>query len=296
MTKDTVAVRHSFYLFLTAFIWGSAFVAQSVGNVMGPFTFNSIRNFLACFVLLPFIRIFYGNLKVNRVTLRGGICCGVCLFLASNVQQLGLVYTSPGKAGFITACYMVIVPIVGAFLGQRIPRRVWIAVVMALFGLYFLCIPKGESFQSVNLGDLLCLLCACLFTLHILCIDHFTQMAEGVKMSCIQFFVCAVLSFVLMLFTEQPSLAGIREGAAALLYAGIMSSGVAYSLQIVGQKGVHPAVASLILSLESCFSVLTGWMILGSKLNGRELFGCAVMFAAIILTQLPERAGKGKKA
>ena len=256
---------------------------------MGPFTFNSIRNFLGFFVLLPFIRFFYGNFKLDRQTLIGGICCGICLFLASNVQQLGLVYTSPGKAGFITACYMVVVPIVSALLGHKIPKTVWIAVVLALFGLYFLCIPKGESFASINLGDALCLLCAGLFTMHILCIDHFTQTAEGVKMSCIQFLVCAVLSGILMLFTEQPSLSGIRAGFFALLYAGIMSSGVAYSLQIVGQKGVHPAIASLILSLESCFSVLTGWIVLGSKLNARELCGCLIMFAAIILTQLPEQ-------
>lgn len=276
-------------LFLTALIWGFAFVAQSEGNVMGPFTFNALRNVLGCISLIPIIRIFYGNFSVDRDTLIGGICCGLCLFLASNVQQLALLYTSPGKTGFITACYMVLVPIVGLFLGKGLKPRIVLAIAASVFGLYLLCIPKGEGFTDINKGDILALLCALFFTFHILTIDHFVVKAEGIKMSCLQFLTNALLSLLLAFIFEEPRLYSIVSGAVPLLYAGILSSGVAFSLQIVGQKGVNPTVASMIMSLESCFSVLAAWLLQGVALSGRELFGCVAMFVGIIITQLPER-------
>ncbi|MDO4265943.1 MAG: DMT family transporter [Eubacteriales bacterium] len=280
--------RHTIYLFVTAMIWGAAFVAQSAGNVMGPFTFNCLRNILGVLVLIPFIRFFYGDLRIDRLTLTGGILCGFFLFLASNVQQMGLLYTTPGKAGFITASYMILVPIVGIFFGKRISGRILTAVVLGALGLYFLCIPQGEGFSNVNRGDLLCMGCALLFTGHIMCIDHFVPKTQGVKMSCIQFFTAAVLSGILMLLFETPDAAAVKSGLVPLLYAGIMSTGVAYSMQIVGQNGVDPSVAALILSLESCFAVLAGWVLMHNAMSTRELAGCALMFGAIILTQLPQ--------
>ena len=283
-------IRHTIYLFVTAMIWGAAFVAQSAGNVMGPFTFNCLRNVLGVVVLIPFIRLFYGNLKLDKTTCIGGICCGFFLFLASNVQQMGLLYTTPGKAGFITASYMVLVPIVGIFLGSRISGRILAAVLLGALGLYFLCIPPGEGFSNINRGDLLCMGCALLFTGHIMCIDYFVPKTEGVKMSCVQFFTAAILSGILMLLFEAPDASAVRSGLLPLLYAGIMSTGVGYSMQIVGQNGVDPTVSALILSLESCFAVLAGWLLMHNAMSTRELAGCALMFGAIVLTQLP--AGK----
>ena len=216
----------------------------------------------------------------------GGIACGVALFAASNFQQFGIQYTTVGKAGFITACYIVIVPIIGLFLGKKCSPFIWAAVVMALVGLYLLCITDGFS---IGLGDVLVLICAVLFSLHILVIDHFSPKADGVKLSCIQFLVCGILSTILALVLEHPQISSILTAWLPILYAGVMSCGVAYTLQIVGQKNVNPTVASLILSLESCISVLAGWVILGQKLSAKELIGCVIMFAAIILAQLPEK-------
>lgn len=282
-----VKTRHTIYLFVTAMIWGAAFVAQSAGNVMGPFTFNCLRNVLGVLVLIPFIRFFYGDLRLDRATLTGGICCGFFLFLASSVQQMGLLYTTPGKAGFITASYMILVPIVGIFFGNRISGRIMTAVLLGAAGLYFLCIPPGEGFSNINRGDLLCMGCALLFTGHIMCIDHFVPKTQGVKMSCVQFFTAAVLSCILMLLFETPNASAVKSGLVPLLYAGIMSTGVAYSMQIVGQNGVDPSVAALILSLESCFAVLAGWLLMHNAMSIRELAGCVLMFGAIVLTQLP---------
>lgn len=289
--KNERTAKHTLYLLIAALIWGSAFVAQSAGNVMGPFTFNCLRNFLGFFVLIPFIRIYYRNFKFDRMTVIGGICCGICLFLASNTQQYAMQFTTPGKAGFITASYMLIVPIVGFFMGKGITARIILAVVLGALGLYLLCIPAGEGLSGVNTGDILCGICAVMFTGHIMCIDYFAPKGEGVKMSCLQFLTAAVLTMVPMLLFEEPDPTGIVAGLVPLLYAGIMSSGVAYSLQIVGQEGVNPAVAALVLSLESCFAVLAGWLLLGDAMNLRELSGCLIMFGAIVLTQLPS----GKK-
>ena len=221
--------------------------------------------------------------------LAGGVCCGVCLFAASNFQQFGIRYTTVGKAGFITACYIVIVPVIGIFLKKACGRLLWVSVAMAVVGLYFLCMTET---LTIGKGDFQVFICALLFSLHILVIDYFSPRTDGVKMSCIQFFVCGILSGIAMLFTEEPHLADIFAAWIPILYAGIMSCGVAYTLQIVGQKGMNPTVASLILSLESCISVLAGWLILGQKLSVRELSGCLIMFGAIILAQLPGKQEK----
>ncbi|MGN1267554.1 MAG: DMT family transporter [Dorea sp.] len=287
--------KNAFMLLLTAFIWGTAFVAQSVGmDHLGPFTFNGVRNIIGGTALLPCIWLLN---KINgkseesvegtkKDLIVGGIACGLCLFVASSLQQIGLQYTTAGKAGFITACYIIIVPVLGIFLRKKIGWKVWLAVMIALAGLYFLCLT--ESF-TIGRGDGIIFLCAIVFSLHILVIDHFSPKVDGVKMSCIQFFVCGLISIPFMFILEEPTVNGIMQSMMAILYAGVLSSAVAYTLQIVGQKNVDPAIASLILSLESCFSVLAGWMLLGQKLSVRESIGCVLMFAAIILAQLPDK-------
>ena len=286
--------KNALMLILTAFIWGTAFVAQSMGmDYLGPFTFNGVRSNIGGIALLPCIALLNkmngasGKSEESRKDLIvGGSACGILLFAASSLQQVGIQYTTAGKAGFITAFYIVIVPVLGIFLKKKIGWKVWVAVVLALAGLYFLCIT--EEF-AVGKGDILIFLCALVFSLHILVIDYFAPRADGVKMSCIQFFVCGLVSLPFMLVLETPRIGAMLDGIIPLLYAGVLSCGVAYTLQIVGQKNVNPAVASLILSLESCFSVLAGWLVLGERLSVREASGCALMFVAIILAQLPDK-------
>ncbi|MDD7178212.1 MAG: DMT family transporter, partial [Lachnospiraceae bacterium] len=226
----------------------------------------------------------------RKTLLAGGVSCGVILCLASNAQQIGIQYTSVGKAGFITALYIVIVPILGIFLKRRCGWKVWVSVLIALIGFYLLCMVGGFSLER---GDVWLLMCAVLFSFHILIIDHFSPMVDGVKMSCIQFFTSGLLSGIAMLVTENPDIANILAAWVPILYAGVLSSGVAYTLQIVGQKNYNPTVATLLLSLESVFSVLTGWVVLHQKLSVRELCGCVLIFIAVILAQLPEREKKG---
>lgn len=288
--------KNAVMLLLTAFIWGTAFVAQSMGmNYLGPFTFNGIRSLIGGAALLPCIAILQKTNGENgkdegagsrKELILGGICCGILLCAASSLQQIGIQYTTAGKAGFITAFYIVIVPVLGIFLKKKIGWKVWLAVAIALAGLYFLCIT--ESF-TIGKGDVLIFVCALIFSIHILVIDYFSPKVDGVKMSCIQFFVCGVVSLPLMFLMETPRISDMTAGLLPLLYAGILSCGVAYTLQIVGQKNVNPAIASLILSMESCFSVLAGWLVLGERMSSREYAGCVLMFAAIILAQLPEK-------
>lgn len=284
-------------LTLAAFIWGSAFVAQSVGmDYVGPLTFNCVRSLVGALVLVPCIFLLE-RLKSHaerereagmdrRILLAGGISCGVILCLATNLQQIGILYTSVGKAGFLTALYIVIVPVLGMFLGRRCGWRVWLGVLIALAGFYLLCMKGGFSLEK---GDVYLLVCALLFSFHILVIDHFSPVVDGVKMSCIQFFTCGILSGVAMLVAETPRAEHIFAAWMPILYAGVLSSGVAYTLQIVGQKNYNPTVATLLLSLESVFSVLTGWVVLGETLSARELFGCVLIFVAVVLAQLPKR-------
>lgn len=295
-------IRNSLLLLLTATIWGTAFVAQSVGmEYVEAFTFTFARSIVGGIVLIPciwFLRWLKGREKktscdvtcakrphITKIEWIGGICCGLALCAASNFQQIGIAYTTVGKAGFITALYVVIVPILGLFFKRRVSFVVWICVALSVIGLYLLCMTEGSL--TLAYGDLLVLICAVLFSLHIMVIDHFSPQGDGVVMSCIQFFVCGIVSGIIMLFVETPSLENIMAAAMPILYAGVLSSGVAYTLQIVGQKDMNPTVASLILCLESVVSALAGWLILHEALTARELLGCVLMFAAIVLAQVP---------
>ena len=292
-------IRQSLLLLLTATIWGVAFVSQSVGmDYVGPFTFNAARSLIGAAVLVPCIALLKkiqkkeeGPKEVHkkedeRTLLRGGICCGVILAVASSFQQFGLLYTTVGKAGFITAMYIILVPLLGIFAGKKVGLRIGISVVIAVAGLYLLCMTESLRLEA---GDILVLLCAVVFSVHIMVIDHFSPLVDGVKMSCIQFLICGILCGICMFLFEAPKLSMILAAWKPVLYAGVMSCGVAYTLQIVGQKGMNPTVASLIMSLESVISVLAGFVLLHEVLSRRELFGCVLMFAAIILAQLPER-------
>lgn len=299
-----VKIRNSLLLLLTAAIWGTSFVAQSVGmDYLGPFTFNMLRSLLGGLFLLPCIlllnRVFPRNIEKNnpaqkkenqRLLWKGGISCGILLAFATGFQQVGIQYTTVGRAGFITACYIIIVPVIGlTFFHKKCRSTIWAAVALALVGLYLLCITDGFD---IGKGDFYIFICSLLFSLHILVIDHFSPLVDGIKMSCIQFFVCGGISAIFAFGTETPDLSNILMAWGSLLYAGILSCGVAYTLQIVGQKNLNPTVASLILSMESCISVLSGWILLNQKLTARELIGCVLMFTAIILAQLPEKVSR----
>ena len=306
----SIKVKHSFFLALGAFIWGTAFVAQSIGgDNCGPYTFNCIRSILGGLILIPVIMILNNSglsknipkTKENRKTLIiGGILCGICLCLGSNVQQLGLYLgASAGKAGFLTACYILIVPILGIFLKKKCGINIWVGVILTLAGLYLLCFDGTLVFKT---ADLLLLSCAFFFALHILVIDYFSPKVDGIKLSCIQFFVCGILTAIPMfLFDMKHSFMNLSIWANAftsistwipLFYAGFLSCGVAYTLQIIGQVGMNPTVASLILSLESVFAVLSGWVILGETMGARELIGCGLIFTAIILAQMPAKSNE----
>ena len=297
MKKQQIPLKNSLLLLLTATIWGVAFVAQSVGmDYVGGFTFNMARSLIGSAVLLPVIWFMGRNSSKKaeeaqgsssrKDLLWGGLACGILMCLASNFQQFGIKYTTVGKAGFITACYIVLVPILGLFLKKKCSPFIWLAVAMSVAGVYLLCITDGFS---IGKGDILVLICAVLFSFHILVIDYYSPKVDGVKLSCIQFLVCGILSGIPALIFEKPEMSAVLTAWQPILYAGVMSCGVAYTLQIIGQKNMNPTVASLILSLESCISVLAGWVILGQQLSAREIAGCVIMFAAIILAQLPQK-------
>ena len=299
MEKKTVTarrIRANLLLLLTALIWGAAFVSQRVSmDYIGPFTFLCSRSLLGGVVLLPLIAVFSGEIPgeapqpgAGRQLILGGLLCGAALFVASALQQIGIQYTSVGKAGFLTAMYIVLIPLSGIFLRRRIGFRVFSAVAVAVAGMYFLCL-HGNGLERINRGDLLELFCALCFTVHILVVDRFAGRVDGVKMSCIQFFVCGALSFVCMLVFETPSWSDILAAWLPIAYAGVMSSGVGYTLQIIAQKDTDPTVASLLMSLEAVFSLIAGWLILGQRLSGWELLGCGLMFAAIVWVQLPQK-------
>lgn len=276
---------------LTALIWGVAFVAQSVGmDYVGPYTFNACRFLIGGAVLLPVI-FFLGKREEGgksdqrrKMTGLGGVCCGCLLFVASSFQQFGVAHTTVGKAGFITALYIVIVPLLGIFLKKKIAWSVWVSVALATVGMYLLCMTEG---LKVGKGDVYVFFCAVCFSFHILAIDYFSPKADGVVLSCVQFFTAGVISGVMCATFEAPKIQAVAAAWAPILYAGVMSCGVAYTLQVVAQKNTDPVVASLILSLESAFSLLAGWVILGQKLSPKELGGCLLVFGAIILAQVP---------
>ena len=287
-------MKNNILLVLTALIWGCAFVAQSVGmDYVGPFTFNMARFLIGAIVLLPVIWFMDRQRKTGaekgagqKTLIIGGICCGIALAVASTLQQWGILFTTVGKAGFITAMYIVIVPLLGIFIGKKVRPLIIGCVAIAVVGFYFLCMTES---LRLGLGDFLVLLCAIAFSIHILVIDHFSPKVDGVKMSAIQFLTAAIISAVPTLLWEQPVFTEILQAWQPVLYAGVMSCGVAYTLQIIAQKNADPTVASLLLSLEYVFSVLAGWVLLGQGLSLKEMFGCVLIFCAIILAQLPEK-------
>lgn len=294
-------LRQSAILLLAAIIWGSTFVAQALGmNDMGPMTFNFSRTVLGIMfllIVLPWIdRCRRRNFEdgsddgidhswSNPLLCKAALQCGLFLFLGMTLQQLGLLYTSVGKAGFITGIYIVLVPVVGFFIGRRCGFNVLLAVVLAVIGLYYLCMKPGE--EGLNLGDILVFASAFAYTGHILTVDRFVSKVDGVRLSCAQFVVVMVLNAPWMVFYEHATFSQVANGIGPLLYAGILSSGIAYTLQIIGQRGLNPTVASLVMSLESVVSVLSGWLVMNQLLNEREAFGCFLMAIAIVIAQLP---------
>ncbi|MBE0638734.1 MAG: DMT family transporter [Bacteroidales bacterium] len=279
-------------LLLTAIIWGFAFVAQRAGmEHVGPFTFNGIRFLLGCVTLLPLL--YFQGKTVNRKGLAegkwsrddvaGGLLAGLVMFMAVSLQQIGIVHTTAGKAGFITGLYVILVPVVGIFIRQKTSITVWAGAVVAAIGLYFLSIT--ENF-TLAMGDSFVLISGLFFTFHILIIGKFSARANIIRLSVLQFFVCAVLSLVAAFATETIELSGVTDAVIPILYGGIFSVGIAYTLQVAGQKHAHPSAASIILSLESLFAVIGGWLILNELMTARNLFGCALMLSGMIMAQL----------
>lgn len=285
-------------LVLTAMIWGAGFVAQSVGmDYVGPFTFNSVRSILGGVFLIPCIALLrklgYKKAPGTRKDLIvGGVVCGAILAVASSLQQIGVAYTTVSKAGFITALYVIIVPLLDLFIHRKVAPLVWGCAVLSAIGLYLLCM-SGPA--SINKGDILVLLCAITFSLHILAIDHFAPLAGGVELSCVQFLVSGLLCAVPMLLFETPAPAAILSAWQPIVYAGILSCGVGYTLQAVAQNRTDPTVASLIMCMESVFSAVFGWILLSQALSLREISGCALMFAASLLAQFAGKLKAPKK-
>lgn len=286
--------KGSIMLLITSIIWGTAFVAQSEGmNYVEPFTYNAMRTLLGGVVLIPVMILFRFHDKRNgkeksscslKNTVIGGICCGVALFIASSFQQAGIAQTTAGKAGFVTALYIVIVPMIGIFLHKKMPLRMWLFIAIALAGFWLLCIKQDIGISS---GDLLVFFGAIAFAVHITVIDYFNQKnTDGVLMSCIQFFTAGLLMLICMFIFEKPTIPNIMGAGGTILYAGILSCGVAYTLQILGQKHTNPTLATMLMSLESVFAALSGWLILGEKLSIKEFIGCVLIFAAVLLAQL----------
>lgn len=293
--------KGSIFLFFAALIWGSSFVSQSAAmDHIGPFTFNACRSFVGFLVLIPVVCFFRKmSLKekplskeeekeLNKRSVSAGIVCGLALVIASSFQQVGISMTTAGKAGFITALYIIMVPILSVFLGRKIPLIIWLSAIISLIGFYFLCIQ--EDF-SMGQGDFYCLICALCFSIQIMTIDHFTEedsRVDPVMMSMTQFFVVGVVSLILTLLFETPVISDIIKAGGSILYAGALSSGIAYTFQILGQKHTSPAVAPLIMSLESVFAVLFGWLLLGESMNSREILGCFLVFTAVMLSQIKQ--------
>ncbi len=292
-------LRQSFLLFLTATIWGSGFVAQSIGmDHVTPFTYTFFRTFIGAIVLLPVIYWLHQRKRSDQKQserpaphyqrkdlIIGSICCGICLVGGESFQQFGLVTTDAGKAGFITSLYIVFVPIFGLFLGKKLNRFIILGVLLSLFGFYLLCIKQSFTIEQ---GDVLILICAVVFCFHILTIDHFVAKCDGVLLSCGQFFAASAIALVLMLIFDYDvfSWADVRAAALALLWSGVMSNGVAYTLQVIGQRGMNPTIATLILSLESVMAVVFGTLLLHESLTLREGIGCILILTAVIIAQL----------
>jgi drug/metabolite transporter (DMT)-like permease len=290
-------LKGSLLLAFATVIWGSAFVAQSAGmDLIGPFTFQTVRCLLAVIALIPVIYLLDGKERKDFIRKwsdkklwRTGILCGVALFFAQSLQQVGLVYTDAGKAGFITAMYIVIVPILGIFFKRKPTVAAVVSIFIAVVGLYLLsCVGVTQ----INIGDVLMLLCAVAFAVQITVVDRLAGNLDSIRLNCIQAIVVTVLSAAFMLFTEKPQIQPIVNCWLPLFYAGILSMGVAYSLQLIGQKSLEPTTASLIMSLESVFAVITAWLILHERLTPWETAGCILVFSAVILSQIPFKIKK----
>ena len=307
--------KNSLLLLPCSLIWGTAFVAQSAGSGMGAYSFLAGRSWLAVLVLIPTVMVFDAIRRKSgtdakpktaaekKKLLAAGFVCGTLLIAASAAQQIGItINPSTAKAGFLTAMYVVLVPVFGLFLGRKGSAQLWVSMVVAVLGavglpvvcLYLLCMKNG--FGSIESSDWLLLSCAVLFSFQIIAVDHFSPQVDGVRLSLAEFLVVSVESTAAALLFETPSAAQFAENALPILYCGIMSSGVAYTLQILGQRDLNPAIASLIMCLESVFSALGGWMLLHQNLSAREVFGCVLIFAAVVLAQLPlEMLHRAKK-
>ncbi len=298
------ALRGSLLLLLGSVIWGAAFAAQRMGmDHVQPFTFSGVRMTLGGLVMIPAAALMKKKngagaptADMRREQRMGGLKCGLFLFAATSLQQIGLVYTSAGKAGFLTALYVVLVPVAAWLLFRKQPgKMIWAGVGLAVVALYLLCIPEGGF--RVERGDALLLGCAVCFTGQILCVDHYAPRVDGFTLARDEFLITGILSLIIAVFTEEIRMDGILEAAVPILYTGILSGAVGYTLQILGQRDVNPTLASLLMCLESVFAVLTGAVLLGERMTGREIAGCILMFAAVILAQLSAAVtGKRKGA
>lgn len=292
-------IKGSAFLLLATVIWGSAFVAQSVGmDHIGPFTFQAVRCAMAVIGLLPVIYLFdrpkkdgktYLSRWIDKRLWLAGILCGIPLFLAVNLQQIGLIDTDAGKSAFLTAMYIIMVPLIGLFLKRKASPMIPFAVLLAAAGLYLL---SCAGVAQINQGDLFLLGCALMFAIQIIVVDHFADSVDALRLNCIQSLVCTVLSAIAMVGTEQPTWQGISDCLVPLAYAGFLSLGAGYSLQILGQQRLEPTPASLIMSLESVFAVLFGCLLLHERLSANETIGCVLVFAAVILSQIPIKTKK----
>ncbi|MBQ6702351.1 MAG: DMT family transporter [Clostridia bacterium] len=290
-------IRAAVMLTAAALVWGAAMSFQSDAmNDVEPLTFQATRFLLGGTVLLPLV-FFLGKEDPGRQrsdydpkgVFVGGAVCGLFLMIACTLQQFGIIYTTVGKAGFLTSLYIIVVPIMGIFLKKRAGLNVWIGVVLALIGMYLLCMKES---LVLSRGDTLVFICALVFSFQIMAIDKYAAIYNGLKLSCIQFYVCGILSAVLMLIFEEPSIGAILKAWVPVLYTGVFSCGIGYTFQTIAQKDLNPAVASIIMSLESVFAALFGWIILGQKMSLREIMGCVVMFAAIMVAQVFDVIGK----
>jgi len=277
-------------LLITAIVWGSSFVAQSIGmQSIDAFTFTGIRTALGMLFLLPFTLIINKGFDFSKKTLKKGLILGIVFSIAQNFQQFAFYYSTSGKIAFITAFYMFFVPLISVvFLKKKIAVLTWLSIFIGLIGLFLLCINPAEL-TNINLGDILALICAVFYAVQIMLIDKFLEDGtSGVQLSFMQFFVAAIISIVAMFIFEQPNIGDIKTAAPSLLYSGIMSCGIAYTFQILGQRNASPVVASLLMCLESVFAVITAAIILHESMLPRELAGCLIMFGAIILSQVSE--------
>lgn len=296
-------------LFVAAFIWGSSFVAQSIGmEKIEAFTYNGIRTLMGAAVLLPIVAV--KNIRKKRSLSPGkqkeqkkrskaewkcGIFLGLALCVASNTQQFAFNYSTPGKIAFITALYMLFVPVIGLFLGKKMPKLMWGSIALGGAGLYFLSFPAGEL-SGVNSGDVLSLICAVFFAVQIILVDRYSESIDPVKLSFMQFFVSGIISCILMFIFESPSIKAINSAILPLLYSGLLSCGIAYTFQVIGQKHTEPTLASLIMCMESVFGVLSAAVILHQIPTSREVLGCSMMFSAIIAAQFSDKINLRKQA